>query len=121
MVVQGNYAYMGIGPRLVILDISDPALPILIGQTAVLTGIVNGVVVAGKYAYLAAWYHGFRIIDLSLASNPVEVGFYESNGFFPDDVAVSGNYAYVTSYNTGLRIIDVEHTNQPHRCGFLPY
>ena len=34
--VQGGYAYVGVGPRLVILDIRNPARPTLVGQTAVL-------------------------------------------------------------------------------------
>ncbi len=32
--VQGTYAYIGVGPRLVILDVSDPARPRMVGRTA---------------------------------------------------------------------------------------
>ncbi len=31
--IQGIYAYLGIGPRLVILNVSDPAHPSVVGQT----------------------------------------------------------------------------------------
>ena len=31
--VQGSYAYIGEGPRLTILDISNPASPIVVGKT----------------------------------------------------------------------------------------
>ncbi len=34
MTVHGNYVYIGVGPRLAILDISNPAAPRLIGETA---------------------------------------------------------------------------------------
>jgi len=38
--VQGNYAYIGVGPRLVILNTADPAHPVVVGQTGVLPGVV---------------------------------------------------------------------------------
>ena len=44
---QGNYAYIGIGPRLIILDVSDPALPAFVGQSAVLPGIVESIALLG--------------------------------------------------------------------------
>jgi hypothetical protein len=39
--VQGNYAYIGVGPHLVILNIANPALPYIVGQTRVLPGAVQ--------------------------------------------------------------------------------
>jgi hypothetical protein len=38
--VQGDYAYLGVGPRLVVLDISDPSDPTMLGQTDVLGDVV---------------------------------------------------------------------------------
>jgi hypothetical protein len=38
--VQGDYAYLGMGPRLVVLDISDPANPTMMGQSPVFPDIV---------------------------------------------------------------------------------
>lgn len=42
MAVEGNRAYVGVGPRLVILDVSEPWQPTFLGQTGVLPGIVRG-------------------------------------------------------------------------------
>ena len=53
--VEGRYAYVGVGPRLVILDMADPARPTAVGQSAVLPGVIRGVAVAGSYAYVADW------------------------------------------------------------------
>jgi hypothetical protein len=39
--VQGNYAYIGIGRRLGIVDISAPAAPALVGQTGLLADDVK--------------------------------------------------------------------------------
>jgi hypothetical protein len=51
--IQGNYAYVGEGPRLTILDISNPASPTVVGNTSLLPDIVWGVCVAGGCAYVA--------------------------------------------------------------------
>jgi hypothetical protein len=51
--VQGRYAYVGEGACLAILDLANPATPVEVGKTRAMPGIVRGVAVAGKYAYLA--------------------------------------------------------------------
>jgi hypothetical protein len=70
---QGNYAYVGIGPRLVVLDVSDPIHPLLVGQTSVMPGCVRGVDVVRSYAYVAAWEAGLRIISISNPAAPREL------------------------------------------------
>jgi len=115
--VHGNYAYIGIGPRLVILDVSDPTHPAVIGQTGVLPAIVQGVKVSGNYAYVAEGYAGLRIINVSDPTHPTEVGFYDTPGYALG-VAVSGNYVYVADWNSGLRIINVSDPAHPREVGF---
>ena len=78
--VQGDYAYIGMGPHLVILNISDPAHPAVVGQTGVLPGVVHSVAVSGSYAYVAAGEAGLRIVDVSDPAHPSETGFYDSRG-----------------------------------------
>jgi len=51
--VEGRYAYVGVGPRLVVLDVADPARPVEVGRTDMLPGVVEGVAVSGSYAYVA--------------------------------------------------------------------
>jgi hypothetical protein len=72
--VQGVYAYVGVGPRLVILDVSDPAQPTVAGQTGVLPDIVWGVAVAGSYAYVAG-RHGGLVILRYVAGPPLAPRF----------------------------------------------
>lgn len=114
VVVQGIYAYLGIGPRLVILDVSEPALPTLIGQTAVLPNIVEDVAVVGSCAYLALNDSGLRIIDISSPASPIEVGYDPAAAL---DVAVVGSYAYVVN-GEGLRVLDVSRPEAPAEAGF---
>jgi hypothetical protein len=115
--VAGSYAYVGVGPRLVILHIADPANPTVIGQTPVLPGLVNGVVVAGSYAYVAAGSGGLRVFDVANPAAPVEVGVYAT----PDavnGVAVVGSYAYVADFTAGLRVVNVANPAAPVEVGF---
>src|SRR3990172_2867887 len=114
--VQGNYAYFGVGPRLVILDIGNPASPALVGQTGVLPGAVRDVALAGNYAYLADYYGGLRIIDISNPAAPSETGFYGTPGE-AWGVAVAGSYAYIAAGDSGLRIIDVSNPAAPRQTG----
>ena len=52
--VQEEYAYVGEGPRLTVLDLTDPAAPAVLGKTPPLPGEVREVAVVGNYGYIAA-------------------------------------------------------------------
>jgi len=116
--VQGNYAYIGVGPRLTILDISNPASPTVVGKTAPMPGIVQDIYLSGNYAYVAAGSSGLRVIDVSAPTSPNEVGFFETPGDALG-VAVVDNYAYVADYDGGLRVIDVSAPTSPTEVGFF--
>jgi hypothetical protein len=102
--VQGNYAYIGEGPRLTILDITNPASPTVMGNTAPMPGLVQDIYVSGNYAYLAGYSGGLRVINISNPGCPTEVGFYDSPGSALD-VYLSGNHAYLADLSGGLFIL----------------
>ncbi|MFN2283674.1 MAG: LVIVD repeat-containing protein [Anaerolineae bacterium] len=113
--LQGTYAYVGVGPRLVVLDVSDAANPLLVGQTDVLPDIVKDVVVASGYAYVAAGPRMF-VVNIASPAVPGIVGFCTA----PDDVnglAVSGSYAYLAVKNGSLRIVNVSTPANPSEVG----
>ncbi len=92
--VQGQYAYLGVGPRLAVVDISNPRAPRLVAQSAVLPGFVGAVVVRDRYAYVG---NGLQliVIDVLDARAPKMVG---RSGVLPGTVqavAIAGHYAYV--------------------------
>lgn len=101
--VAGRYAYVGIGPRLVILDISDPAHPTFAGQTPPLADNISEVAMAGSYAYVTAG-NALWAVAISAATAPVVAAAYDLPG--AGHVAVNGGYAYVTAGRT-LTILDV--------------
>jgi len=78
--VVGNIAYIGSGPRLLVIDISDPANPTLLGQSPVLGDIVQDVVVSSGYAYVADGEAGLQVINIADPANPVRVGGYDTSG-----------------------------------------
>jgi hypothetical protein len=115
--VQGWYAYVGMGPHLVVMDVGDPTRPVVLGRTGILPDVVQGVAVSAAYAYVADYYAGLRVIDVSNPSSPREVGFYDTSGT-AYGVAVSGSYAYVADGPAGLRVIDVSNPSSPREVGF---
>lgn len=114
--VQENYAYLGVGPRLVILNISNPAHPMVVSQGPMFPGSVTGVFVAGNYAYVAAGTGGLRVVDVSDPTAPAEVGVYDTPGY-AHDVYVADSYAYVADV-ASLRVMDVSNPTAPQQVGF---
>lgn len=110
--VQGNYAYIGVGSRLVVVDITDPVNPHPIGATAPFDYFVQGVTVSGALAYIAAGSAGLRIVNIATPSNPREVGAWDSPGF-AENVAVSGSTAYLADGPYGLRVVNVSNPTTP--------
>jgi hypothetical protein len=114
--VQGYYAYIGVGNQLVVLDVSNPLNPTLIGQTDILPDSVGDVAITGNYAFVANEHGGLRVIDVSNPANPIEVGFYDTPGY-AHDVVLAGNYAYVADTWGGLRVIDISNPINPTEVG----
>ncbi|HOU11956.1 MAG TPA: carboxypeptidase regulatory-like domain-containing protein [Anaerolineae bacterium] len=114
--LQGNYAYMGVGPRLVILNITNPVQPVAVGQTEIISDYITDIEISGNYAYITSGSiysgEGLRIIDISNPAQPHIVGFYDTPGK-AQNLAIAGNYAYVADGSTGLRIIDVSNPSNP--------
>ena len=125
--VSGNYAYVADYKRgLVIVDISNPAAPILAG-TYETTYNASHVAVSGNYAYVVEGKRGLVIVDISTPSSPTPVGTYDLHAaanaavggdfIVAADVAVSGNYAYVVGSNLGLVIMDISTPSSPTLVG----
>ncbi|GEM_PF-2857804 len=115
--VQGGYAYIGVGPRLVVLNVADPAHPAMVGPTGVLPDVVEGVAVLGSYVYIADGLAGLRVVDISDPPNPSEVGFYETAGE-AYGVAILWPHAYIAGGRAGLRVVDISDLAHPFEVGF---
>lgn len=115
--VKGSHAYIGVGARLIVLNITDPARPTVVGQTSVLPGVIHSLAVVGSHAYIAAGLAGLRVIDIADPTAPTEIGFYDT----PGDtwgVAVGEDRVYVADGYAGLRIINVANPVAPVLIGY---
>jgi hypothetical protein len=73
--VSDDYAYVGIGPRLVVLDVSNASQPEIIGQSDILPGVVQDIAFAGNHVFVSTGENGFWIIDVSYPYAPQIVSF----------------------------------------------
>ena len=101
--VSGTTAYLGSGAALLAVDVSIPSAPAVLGAVD-LPDIVQGVAVAGSYAYVANAYSRLRVVDVSDPAAPVEVGFHDTQRF-AWRVAVAGAHAYVADRDGGLVLL----------------
>jgi hypothetical protein len=124
--VEGTYAYVGVGSRLVVVDVADPARPVEVGRTAPFPAAVRAVAARGGHVYLGLESRrdgvhpsgrGVRVLDTSDPTRPREVGTFDDlrSGMV---FALSGRYLYAADWDRGLRVIDVGDPARPVEAGY---
>ncbi|MEO0190746.1 MAG: T9SS type A sorting domain-containing protein [candidate division WOR-3 bacterium] len=112
----GNYVYVADLHTTLVVDVSNPLAPNIIGFYDNLNYFAIDLAISGNYAYVAYGIEGLRVVDISNPLSPQEVGSLmipQARG-----VAVAGNYAYVASSAVGLRIVDISNPLSPYEVGF---
>ncbi|MFA0823650.1 MAG: PGF-pre-PGF domain-containing protein [Methanomethylovorans sp.] len=112
--VAGNYAYVGQGQDMLVIDISDPSNPSSVGSVTT-PALVNNIAVSGNYAYIANGENGLEIVDITNKTAPTIRGNYSTDS--ANGVAVSGNYTYIADGYNGLIIVDVSNPDVPSHEG----
>jgi photosystem II stability/assembly factor-like uncharacterized protein len=69
--IAGDLGYLAIGPRLVIIDLSNPSTPEMLGQSDLLPGLVDAILLLDHYAYLFINQAGLAILDVSEPKQPI--------------------------------------------------
>ena len=110
--IFGSYAYIGVGYRLVVLDVTHPDTLRELGATEPLGYYVEDIAIWGNHAYVAAGGAGLYIVDISNPSYPTITGSYDTRGY-AEALVVSGNYVFVADGPAGLRVIDVTDPTNP--------
>lgn len=111
--VQGSYAYVGVGPRLLVLEITTPTTPTVVGQTLPFPGdLVNNVVVRDQSAYISVRGGAFHIINIADPRHPTPVTHYDA-GDSISSMVVSGTLAYLAAEESGLQIINLPPPTSP--------
>lgn len=112
--VAGDVAYVSRGGRLLILDISTPAAPVLVGKTSPVPTPIVGLAIHGDYAYLAAGESGMWVVDVADPEAPVVIGHWQATAPV-SQVVVSDNHAYAIAGI--LFVVDISDQAAPHTVG----
>lgn len=124
--VKDKVAYLGVGPQVLILDVSNPAAPRQIGQSRAFPGFVGDIAITGDLVYIAAGKAGLRIMDLTEPLQPRQVSVVPSEGSFEkvvirDDVVfiaeVLGEYYF--NRQDMVRLFDVSDPANPRELNRL--
>ncbi len=115
LAVQGDFAYVGIGAKLVVVDLSDPQEPTLVGSL-LLNGVAQDIAVSVQHVYVCTDGLSMEIIDIFNPSQPTRVGEYVTV-LAPARVVLQGQYAFVLSDNIGLQVVDVSTPQAPVLAG----
>jgi|GEM_PF-6771868 len=112
IVVTNGYAYVADGANgLVILNVSNPQKPVLVGSYDT-AGTANDVAVTTNYAYVADGINGLVIISITNKAAPTLVGWTNTPGS-AEGIAVQSNYVYLADGTNELMIIDVKTNASP--------
>jgi hypothetical protein len=115
-VIDGTFAYLIEGNTLLVLDVSNPATPLLHGRVRIhdVRGDAN-VVVAGGHAYISH-EQMLEIIDVSDPAAPRVVGSHTTSFYGIDSVQVVAQRAYLL-YWQGFELLDISDPAQPRYIG----
>ncbi len=130
MALQGHYLYLAGGPGgsgilpgpLLIFNVSNPAVPTLIGSAG--SGC-EAVAIDDQHAYVTTNFNNyasyFEVFDISDPTNPIGVGShrFSQNTTRSKGIVLFGDYAYSGGY-PGLDIMNVSNPTDPNRQGYLP-
>jgi hypothetical protein len=114
--VVGNRAYIGVGPRLQVIDITVPNSPRLLGQSEAFSALIQVVDIVDNYAYVVLGQGGVGIIDIRDPANMTTTSMF---GFDTKivDLAVDQNILYGITPDDGsggrVYLYDVTDVSSP--------
>lgn len=111
-------AVVGVGPRLQIWDLRVPGKPSMLGQTEVLGGLVNSLLMADNLVYVAAATAGLVIVDIQDPAQPTLLAVLDTPGY-ASDLTISGQTLYLADGEAGVRIVDVTNPWAPRELGAM--
>ncbi len=115
--VKGDYVYVAnstsnAGGGMQIIDVSDPALPVLVSSYS---GYADFVSVGENVATITGGGRPLSILDVSDVTNPQLITDYKL-ALSVNEICVSGNLAYTGS--NGFRVFDVSDKTKPEQIGY---
>ena len=119
LAIANNRAYLAVRDTgLVIVDISVPASPAIIG-TYVSEYEIHAVDAVGDLAYVSDYYE-LSVIDCADPANPVLAGYLET-GPYASEIDAAGGTAYAVCRSGGFRIYDVADPGSISESGVIEH
>lgn len=113
--LDAHYAYIAEGPRLTILDLTDPE-SLAVGSL-LLPDIIRKIVLKNGLIYIATSGAGLQIAQLNEVGTPQWLEGVDTPGN-ANDVLVLGGYAYIADgYLGGVQVADVSNPLMPKIVG----
>lgn len=116
--VTGDTLFVGEGAMLNVLDVSDPYNPVLIA------GIRARAIIDDSYydaaterLYLAAYFSGIEIWDVSDFNSPARISRIPTNSYPRGGVFARGNYVYIATVADGFYVADISDPENPVMVG----
>ena len=114
--VSPPYAFLISGGNLQIIDISGPTNMLPVAKV-ITPGHAQDVVVRHHYAYVADYFKGVQVIDISRPRAPRIVGHADISGATLN-LSLAGHYLYATNGHS-LQIIDISTPTEPVHVGHV--
>ncbi len=125
--LQFRYLFVTDRTGLRVIDVTDPTVPVLIDDAVIPMQDAQRIYVARTYAYVAAGAQGLAIVDVTRATSPTLVEFFNANGVIRDTrdgIVGSTNaslFAYLADGAGGIRVLQLTSPeSQPNFYGFSP-
>jgi hypothetical protein len=113
--VSGSRAYLIAGPKLTILDVSNPAAPRVAGEYTFPERIF-AVRVSGNHVYAAVDFQGLAVLDVSNPAMPAPLGTVKLPGQAVG-LDLSGSRVMVVNRISGLEVFDISNPARPVQIG----
>jgi len=117
--VVGDRAYVAIGPRVVVLDVSSPDAPTFLGQSEPLPNVVMYLDIEGPFAYAITYRDGLHVLDVS---DPERITVLGSNtpGLRYYGMVAQNAYVYACGPGATLDTYDAHDPANPELVDSTP-
>gem|GEM_PF-3172490 len=117
IVLDGNFAYVGDGKSLKIINIANPAQPVVVSSfpDTGWQGYIMGLAVQFPYAYIVEGQYSYnlQVVNISNPNSPSCVARLSLGSSSAREIVVCGNYAYIANSNLGVLVIDISNPVSP--------
>lgn len=113
VVISAPYAYVAAGSRSHIVNISNPAAPVVEGQyRAEAGGYHQYANIRSGHLYVCDFDLGLQVVNVNTPATPQKVSSLPS-GHRTARIVFDGNFGYVANGDSGMRIINVSNIAAP--------